>query len=53
MDDEISQEVLDNWPNCSVPDCPNKICKWLSKDKCHPHATGRFVNPHDVYYPEN
>lgn len=34
----ISKEELDRWPNCKVFGCKNKICTWLSPDKCHPHA---------------
>ena len=32
---------LGNWPNCSVPDCPNKCCLALNSEKCHPHTTGK------------
>lgn len=35
-----TQATLDAWPNCSTPDCPNKVCLWLSREKCFPCATG-------------
>jgi hypothetical protein len=25
------------WLDCSIPDCPNKICTWGSESLCHPH----------------
>lgn len=31
---------LEEWPNCSVPDCPNKIACRLDSDKCWPHTVG-------------
>lgn len=36
-----TQQQLDAWPNCVVPDCPNKACLDLGSDKCHPHTTGK------------
>lgn len=39
-DDVMPQELLDEWPNCSVPDCPNKASLRLRSDKCHPHTEG-------------
>lgn len=35
------------WPNCSVPDCPNKVCLRLYSDKCWPHTVGQTFNCHD------
>lgn len=26
--------------NCSVADCPNKVCLHLSSNKCWPHTVG-------------
>jgi hypothetical protein len=27
---------LDAWPNCAVPDCENKACRWAGTARCHP-----------------
>lgn len=35
---------LSGWPNCSVPDCPNKSCLHLYSDKCWPHTVGQPLN---------
>ncbi len=35
------------WPNCAVPDCPNKTCLHLGSDKCWPHTVGQPFNCHD------
>lgn len=40
------EQVLSLWPNCSVPDCPNKCFEPLS-DKCFPHWRGLPFLPHD------
>lgn len=43
-DDEIPEEIINAWANCSVPDCPNKVCVWLGSGMCYPHAIyGRLV----------
>ena len=34
---------VDDWPNCIVPDCPNKCCLRLKSDKCWPHTVGAPV----------
>jgi len=39
--------ALGDWPNCSVPDCPNKACLHLESDKCWPHTVGQPFNCHD------
>lgn len=31
-------KTLRDWPNCEVPDCPNKACLRLDSDKCYPHT---------------
>lgn len=36
----IPKEVLDGWPNCATPDCPNKCCMWSGTDKCFVCWTG-------------
>lgn len=36
MTDELTQEMLDAWPNCSTPDCGAKTCLRLLSDKCYP-----------------
>lgn len=41
----VSPEALAMWPNCAVPDCPNKSSLRLGSDKCHPHTTGEGVIP--------
>lgn len=41
MNDELT---LDKWPNCPIPDCPNKICLRLRSDKCCPHTVGVPLN---------
>ena len=42
--EEIPQEILDRWPNCSVPDCPWKSCTWLGTGMCYQHSIyGRLV----------
>lgn len=44
LQDLIPQEVLDSWPNCEVPDCPNKCCLSLNSAKCFPHTMGLPLN---------
>lgn len=39
----MTEKFLNNWPNCIVPDCPNKCCRALNSDKCHPHTTGQSL----------
>jgi hypothetical protein len=39
--------AMGEWPNCAVPDCPNKTCLHLSSDKCWPHTVGQPFNCHD------
>jgi hypothetical protein len=39
----IPQSILDSWPNCAVPDCPNKTCLKLDSDKCWPHTVNAPV----------
>jgi hypothetical protein len=34
------------WQNCSIPDCPNKVCLHLQSNKCWPHTVGLSVNWH-------
>lgn len=54
MDNTVSQEILDNWPNCSVPDCSNKCAKGsilfldiehlYDLTMCYPHSIyGKIV----------
>lgn len=31
---------LDDWPDCTVPRCPNKCCLALDSEKCFPHTPG-------------
>lgn len=31
---------LDEWPDCPVKGCTNKICLALDSDKCFPHTKG-------------
>lgn len=31
---------MDDWPDCPVPGCTNKICLSLNSDKCFPHTKG-------------
>jgi hypothetical protein len=40
-------KAMGEWPNCSVPDCPNKSCLHLASDKCWPHTVGLPFNCHD------
>lgn len=37
-------ERIQDWPNCSVPDCPNKICIRLHSGKCWPHTMHLPIN---------
>lgn len=30
----------DDWPDCPVPGCTNKICLALNSDRCFPHTPG-------------
>jgi hypothetical protein len=39
----------ENWPNCSVPDCPYKACVWLLQGMCYPHSKGLTLKPIEVY----
>jgi hypothetical protein len=39
--------ALGEWPNCTVPDCPNKACLHLVSPKCWPHTVGQPFNCHD------
>lgn len=32
--------MTDDWPDCPVPGCPNKICLSLDSYKCFPHTEG-------------
>jgi hypothetical protein len=32
----------DNWPNCTTPDCENKICLWAQKGLCAKCTKKRF-----------
>lgn len=32
--------MIDDWPDCPVPGCPNKICLSLNSDRCFPHTQG-------------
>jgi hypothetical protein len=34
----LTQEQLDAWANCEVPDCGNKVTH--DSDKCYPHTHG-------------
>jgi hypothetical protein len=43
--DEITDEELEAWPNCSVPDCAYKVCTWLGGDRCYAHSLG--LTPQD------
>jgi hypothetical protein len=40
-------EALGQWPNCTIPDCPNKACLHLGSDRCWPHTVGQPFNCHD------
>lgn len=31
---------MEDWPDCPVPGCPNKICLSLNSDRCFPHTPG-------------
>lgn len=31
---------FDDWPDCPVEGCGNKICLALNSDKCFPHTPG-------------
>jgi hypothetical protein len=55
----IPQKILDIWPNCSVPDCPNKCASGsvlfegienkYDLTKCYPHAVyGFLVDPEQI-----
>lgn len=33
-----SEEDFESWPNCSVPDCSNKVFCGGGSDKCYPHT---------------
>jgi hypothetical protein len=34
-------KVID-WPNCSTPDCENKVCIWAKTGMCHPCSVKRL-----------
>lgn len=38
----------DVWPNCSVADCGNKACIWLSYTLCFPHIFGLQMDEHGI-----
>jgi hypothetical protein len=40
MTEEEFQAHLKLWPNCAVPDCPNKCCLRLRSEFCYPHTKG-------------
>lgn len=42
-EEEIPAEVLVAWPNCAVPDCPNKACLMLNSARCYAHTTGSML----------
>lgn len=31
------------WPFCEVNGCANRVCTWLSHDKCYPHSANKYV----------
>jgi hypothetical protein len=44
---------MTQWKNCSVSDCKDKVCVWLSEEFCFPHgmeaiAQGRAKSPLSV-----
>jgi hypothetical protein len=46
-EDKTCEEMaadLSGWPNCPIPDCPNKICLSLDSDKCWPHTVGLHID---------
>lgn len=34
----MDKNILDLWPNCAVPNCPNKCCLALESRYCYPHT---------------
>ena len=32
--------TVEAWPNCSVIECPNKVCMWAGRGMCFPHSFG-------------
>lgn len=36
--DPTDPHALDDWPNCSIPDCENKVCTWATATLCFPHS---------------
>ena len=40
-------QSMKKWPNCAVPDCPNKSCLSLHSEYCWPHTVGQPFNCHE------
>lgn len=34
------EEVTNDWPDCPIEGCPNKICLALDSEFCFPHTPG-------------
>ena len=41
--------TVEDWPDCSVPDCEYKSCASLKSDKCYAHTLGLTPVPMDEY----
>lgn len=40
---DLAQGSLDDWPNCTVPDCGNKACLRFNSEKCYPHTLEEVI----------
>lgn len=36
--DPTNPNALDEWPNCSIPDCEFKVCTWATATLCAHHS---------------
>ena len=39
---------LEDWPNCNVPDCPNKSTH--NSERCYPHTFGLPLKPEPWHF---
>ena len=49
---ELTQEMLDAWPDCPVPGCKNKRCLALNSVFCHPHTVEQNAREQELKHPE-
>lgn len=42
-DDGSSSDLAFWWPYCVVDGCENRVCTWLSDNKCYPHSANKHI----------